>query len=235
MTKDLRKAILYPLLFVCLITLIHFFGEYTGTKLSDWGVYPRQKQGLKGIIGMIFVHGSWKHLFNNAVPLLVLGSAIFYFYRSIALKVIFYSILFTGFLVWLGARPSYHIGASGLVYALAAFLFLSGLLRQHRPLMALSLFVAFLYGGLIWGIFPNEQRISWEGHLFGGISGLFWALYYRTEGPQRKKYSWEIEAEILDSLDGIDVIYEEVKSSEAASRRNESSTISIQYDYKSKK
>lgn len=229
---NLRKAILYPFLFVCTITIIHFYGDYSGVKLSDWGVYPRQKQGLKGIVGMIFIHGSWKHLFNNAVPLIVLGSALFHFYRSIAAKVILYSVLFTGVLVWLGARPSYHIGASGLVYALAAFLFLSGILRKHRPLMAVSLFVAFLYGGLIWGIFPNEQRISWEGHLFGGISGLFWALYYRTEGPQRKKYSWEIEAEILDSLDGIDVIYDEVKNTEETNHSNNSNTFSIKYEYK---
>jgi len=233
MDKKLKMSVLIPGLFILTLFFIHGYAEYTGVKLSHWGVYPRTNKGLYGIFSMPLIHGSWKHLFNNAVPLFVLGSALYYFYKSIANKVIIYSVFFTGVLVWLGARPSYHIGASGLVYALASFLFLSGLIRKHRPLMALSLFVAFLYGGLIWGIFPNEQKISWEGHLFGGVSGLFWALFYKNEGPQRKKYSWEIEADILKSLDGIDVLFEKVEARTQTQKIQEVRT--YKYDYKIKK
>ena len=88
-------------------------------------------------------------------------------------------------LVWLGGRPSFHIGASGLVYALASFLF-SGFVRKHNNLIALSMIVVFLYGGMVWGIFPSKDHISWEGHLFGAVNGLFWSLYYRDEGPNVK-------------------------------------------------
>jgi len=90
--------------------------------------------------------------------------------------------------------------------------------------------VVFLYGGMVWGIFPSQEHISWEGHLFGAINGLFWAVFYKDEGPQRKKYSWELEEDILKSLDGIEVIYEEVPKNES-----ERESIKIQYEYKQKK
>jgi membrane associated rhomboid family serine protease len=127
---------------------------------------------------------------------LVLGSALFYFYRDIAPRILILIWLFTGFWVWVGARESYHIGASGVVYGLAAFILVSGILRRHTGLMAMALVVVFLYGSLIWGIFPEffpNENISWESHLFGLIAGISLAFYYRKEGPQRKKYSWELE------------------------------------------
>ena len=223
MQKDLFKAVKYPFLFVLILVIIHLYSTRFGVKLSHFGVYPREFKGLFGIISSPFIHRDWWHLFNNSVPLLVLGSALFHFYKRLAVRVWIYSIIYTGILVWLGARPSFHIGASGLVYALAAFLFFSGFIRKHRPLMSISMIVVFIYGGMIWGIFPREEHISWEGHLFGAFNGLFWALYYRDEGPQRKKYSWEIEEEILNSLDGIEVVYEEV---------NFEQPFTISYDYK---
>ena len=90
--------------------------------------------------------------------------------------------------------------------------------------------VVFIYGGLVWGLFPREAHISWEGHLFGAFNGLFWALYYKHEGPQRKKYSWEVEEEIINSLDGIEVVYQEVKPKQQAQEM-----VSITYDYVSNK
>jgi membrane associated rhomboid family serine protease len=230
MQKDLFKAVKYPFLFVLILVIIHLYSTRFGVKLSHFGVYPREFKGLFGIISSPFIHGDWGHLFNNSVPLLVLGSALFHFYKRLAVRVWIYSIIYTGILVWLGARPSFHIGASGLVYALAAFLFFSGFIRKHRPLMSISMIVVFIYGGMIWGIFPREEHISWEGHLFGAFNGLFWALYYRDEGPQRKKYSWEIEEEILNSLDGIKVVYEEVTFEQEGDNYEQPFTIS--YDYK---
>ena len=212
MIKDLFKAVRIPLLFVAIITIIHTYSSYYGIRLSHYGIYPRELKGIVGIFTSPFIHGDWKHLFNNSIPLIVLGSALFHFYKRLAPRVWIYSILYTGILVWLGGRPSFHIGASGLVYALASFLFFSGFIRKHKPLMAISMIVVFIYGGMVWGIFPREEHISWEGHLYGAFNGLFWALYYREEGPQRKKYSWEIEEEVLNSLDGIEVVFEEVNA-----------------------
>lgn len=229
MKKELIHAVKFPLFFVCVLACIHLYSTFYHIKLSHWGVYPREVRGIYGIFSSVFIHGSWKHLLNNSLPLLVLGTALFHFYKNLAPKVWLYSILYSGFLLWLGGRPSFHIGASGLVYALASFLFFSGFIRKHRNLMALSMCVVFLYGGMVWGIFPSQEHISWEGHLFGAINGLFWAIFYKDEGPQRKKYSWELEEEILKSLDGIEVIYEEVLKKDAKEE-----SMKIQYEYKRK-
>ena len=210
MKKEVIQTAKFPLIFVITIIFIHLYSVLNDIKLSHWGIYPREIKGLYGILSSILIHGSWKHLFNNSIPLLILGTALFYFYKKLAIKVSIHSIIFTGLLVWLGGRPSFHIGASGLVYSLASFLFFSGFIRKHNNLMALSMIVVFLYGGMVWGIFPSNDHISWEGHLFGAVNGLFWALYYKNEGPQRKKYSWELEEDILKSLEGIEVYYEEV-------------------------
>ena len=228
MIRDIFKALKFPVVFVLILIGVHFYSTKYGVRLSHFGVYPREFKGLFGILSSPFIHGDWKHLFNNSVPLIVLGSALFHFYNRLAIRVWIYSIIFTGILVWLGGRPSFHIGASGLVYALATFLFFSGFIRKHKPLMAISMIVVFIYGGMVWGIFPKDEHISWEGHLFGAINGLFWALYYRDEGPQRKKYSWEIEEEILNNLDGIEVIYEEVTGVD------DEMPFTINYDYTTK-
>ncbi len=230
MTKEFIHTLKYPLLFVIALTSIHLYASLSEIKLSNWGIYPRETNGLYGILCFTFIHGSWQHLFNNAIPLLVLGTALFYFYKKLALRVCFYSILYTGILVWLGGRPSFHIGASGLVYALASFLFFSGFIRKNKHLMALSMTVVFLYGGMVWGIFPVQEHVSWEGHLFGAINGLFWAQYYKDEGPQRKKYSWEIEEEVLKNLDGIEVVYEDISRT-----LKEDKYVDIKYEFKRKK
>ncbi len=186
-------SVTFPLAFVLVLWLVKII-----TLLFDWdiyhyGIYPQDISGLKGIIFSPFIHGSFSHLASNSIPLLVLGSALFYFYREVAPRVVIASILITGIWVWIIARESYHIGASGVVYSLAAFLFVSGILRRHPRLMALSLLVAFLYGGMVWGIFPIKDHISWESHLMGLIAGVILALFYRGYGPQRPVYSWELD------------------------------------------
>ena len=228
MIKDFLNAVKFPLSFVLIIIVLHLYSTHYGIRLSNYGIYPRELKGIIGIVTSPFIHGDWKHLFNNSIPLIILGSALFHFYNRLATKVWIYSIIYTGILVWLGARPSFHIGASGLVYALASFLFFSGFIRKHKPLMAISMIVVFVYGGMVWGIFPREEHISWEGHLFGAFNGLFWALYYKHEGPQRKKYSWEIEEEILSSLDGIEVHYDVINGEVEVETEN---STTITYDY----
>ena len=105
--------------------------------------------------------------------------------------------LLAGFYTWISARHSYHIGASGLVYALFGFIFISGFIRKYIPLIALSFLVAFLYGSLVWGILPWKQGVSWEGHFWGLFVGLILAIFYRKQGPQKKVYQWEEEEEEL--------------------------------------
>ena len=185
---------MFPTLFIALISGVLFFEHWTGISLHFLGVAPREPLGLIGILGMPLVHGDWKHLFNNSIPLLVLGWALIHFYKQVAWKVLAWAWILTGLWVWVGARGgSVHIGASGLVYALASFIFFSGMLRRNKRLIALSLLVVVEYGGMVWGVFPIEPGISWEGHLFGAIAGVVLAFNYKKYGPQREVHLYERE------------------------------------------
>jgi membrane associated rhomboid family serine protease len=202
--KRMIRSVVVPAILVFLMWVVAVIREIGDFSLSFLGIYPQKWYGLAGIITTPFIHGDFSHLIANSVPMMVLGSALFYFYRDIAFRILVMIWLFTGFWVWVGAREAWHIGASGIVYGLTAFIFTSGIIRRHSGLLAMSLIVVFLYGSLIWGIFPEffpEERISWESHLFGLVAGAALAVYYRRLGPQRKKYSWEEEEEQEDDED----------------------------------
>lgn len=188
----------FPSLLVLIMWAVRLIETIGGYDFAFLGIYPLKWQGLIGIITTPFIHSGFSHLAANTVPMIVLGSALFYFYKDIAFRILIMIWLFTGFWVWISAREAYHIGASGIVYGLAAFILVSGILRRHTGLMAIALVVVFLYGSLIWGIFPEffpHENISWESHLFGLIAGISLAIIYRKEGPQRRMYSWELEEE----------------------------------------
>jgi membrane associated rhomboid family serine protease len=188
----------YPILLLILMWTVFFADNQLGLDLYQWGVHPRETDGLKGILFMPLIHSQRdiNHLFNNSLPTFVLLASLIYFYRKLAFRVVFWIWLGTGLLTWLGARESYHIGMSGVIYGLAGFLFVSGAIRKYRPLMGVSLFVTFLYGSLIWGIFPMQTHVSWEGHLFGLCMGILLAFVYRRQGPQSPKFRYEIEKEL---------------------------------------
>lgn len=197
--KAMLKSFFVPGIFLLLMWLVKMAEWMFDFPLTFLGIHPLHWDGLPGILLSPFIHGDWKHLTANSVPILVLGAALYYFYRNMATKILFLILFMTGVWVWLGARESYHIGASGVIYGLSTFLLLSGFIRKETRLMALSLVVAFLYGSFVWGIFPQffpEKNISWEGHLSGMIAGVVLAVFYRNEGPQRKKYSWELEEQL---------------------------------------
>jgi hypothetical protein len=131
--------------------------------------------------------------------------------------------------VWLFGRYSYHIGASGLVYGLASFLFISGLLRRNKSLLSLSFVVALLYGGLVWGILPQLVHLSWESHLFGLVSGMFLAVFYRNEGPANDPLpAWYYEEEESDEIDPSTAT-EQTPSQEETQPDNE---LKVVYHYK---
>ena len=171
------------------------------------GVYPRNYKGLPGAITHVFIHGNLNHILSNTISFLVLGLLLFTGYRKISFKVFFLLYFFTGMLLWVTGRnseeghPVYHIGSSGLIFALFGFLIVSGILRGNKPQMAISALVIFLYGYFIWGIFPLEKQISWDGHLSGLLSGIFIGVLMRKKEPQSKKiyFSEEDESE-LDRL-----------------------------------
>jgi membrane associated rhomboid family serine protease len=167
----------------------------SGYGLGQLGLFPRSVSGMKGLLFAPLLHGDWEHLFSNTLPLLALGWGLFYFYRKVAVFVFLIIYFIPNVLVWAFARPSYHIGASGIVYGLALFLFTGGLLRKNAGLMALSLLIALFYGSLIWGVLPVENGISWEAHLAGGVVGFICALLFKNYLPKTSKEIEEADEE----------------------------------------
>ncbi len=155
------------------------------------GIYPRQFKGLLGIVLSPLIHANISHLYSNTFPLLILGCLLYYFYSNIATKIFVLGVLLSGLLTWLIGRPSFHIGASGLIYVLFSFIFFKGIIAKHYRLIALSLLVVFLYGSMIWYTIPIETGISWEGHLSGFVIGVVLALYYNKTIEKPKTYDWE--------------------------------------------
>ncbi len=185
--------------------LLQFLGFIDG---CSGAIMPLHPDGLKGIFFSPFLHGNVEHIFGNSVPVFVLIFLLFQFYPSIASKVFFLGWFSALFLVWL--LPPINIftgeydfvciiGASGIVYVLAFFIFFSGLFRWNMKLLTVSLLVALYYGSLIWGILPEElftqleepSRISWQSHLSGAVVGVMMAFAFRKSGEKENRFIWQ--------------------------------------------
>lgn len=181
--RRLTTALIPPVLVVIALWIAFFVDRYFDLDLYRFGVLPRHKDGLLGILISPFVHGDLDHLVANSAPILVLGWLLVYFYPKAAWRVVLACWALGGLWVWSTARENYHIGASGVIYGLAAFLFFSGLIRRRIALMGVSLIIVFLYGSWVWGVLPIEPEKSWESHLFGAVAGALMAWFYRTTPP----------------------------------------------------
>lgn len=199
--RILRHSLLFAAFFVALFWLIEIIEQIFGLDFYLAGIYPRHLKGLPGILASPFIHSGFEHLVSNSVPFFILLFALIYYYRHVSYRIFFQIFLISGICVWLGGRESWHIGASGVVYGLAAFHFTSGVIRNDLRLLTISAVVVFLYGGMVWGILPIKPGISWESHLWGGVSGVVLAVYYRKYTIKRKKFDWEDEPDTEDSGD----------------------------------
>lgn len=197
--KIFKYSLLLPLIFVGILWLVKLTENLLNLDFTTFGILPLHPEGLPGIIFSPFIHGSYEHLMSNSIPFLILTFALLYFYRRLAYRIFFLIYILSGICVWLGGRESWHIGASGIVYGLASFLFFSGVFRKDANLLTIGIIVVFLYGSMFWGILPIKPEISWESHLWGSASGLMLAFYYRHQGPVRPTASWENETEEEDS------------------------------------
>jgi len=197
--QQIFRSALWPIIFVAMMWVVKLLEIALNNSLSEYGMAPRSLQGLYGIFTYPFLHKDLGHLTSNSLPLLFLGTALFYYYRDVSRTVFFQLFIISGlWLLILGKQGSIHIGASGLVYGLTAFHITAGLIKRNKHLLAFALLVMFLYGSMVWGVFPDffpKRNISWEGHLTGMAAGILLAWFHRDKGPQRDRYDWEDEEE----------------------------------------
>ena len=207
--KKLRRSIIFSVGFISLLWFVRFYEMGTDSDLSFLGILPRTLKGSVGIITSPLIHGNFTHLLSNTFPLMLLTAGVVYFYDKIAIQILTIIYLLTGIWVWIVAREAYHIGASGLVYGLVTFLFFSGVFRKDASSVALSLIVVFLYGGMIYGLFPTNTGVSYESHIVGAITGIIIAFYYRKVPilPTRV-YEWMKEENDNEHDDPIDQTYD---------------------------
>jgi len=185
MNKTKVFAVFLPsLIFTGIIWLTYFADIYFHLNLWRFGLYPGKWSGLSGILTMPFIHGGLGHIINNTAPLIILTTFLFQFYNKFFFRVFIYIWLTSGLWTWVFARPSFHIGASGIIYGLAAFIFFAGIIIKEKRHIAISFLVVFLYGGIIWGMFPIDLQQSWEGHLTGFLAGTILAYFYKKELKQ---------------------------------------------------
>ena len=216
MKRDVQRIVLaaiIPLFLLFILYILKFLETGMDWDFTKLGVYPMEKRGVFGIFAHPLVHSSFKHLFANTIPFFFLSWCLFYFYRDIAPYIFFTIWIGCGVSTFLIGKPGWHIGASGIIYGLAFFLFFSGLLRKHVPLIAISLLITFLYGGLVWNMFPQfaKETTSWEGHLSGAITGTLCSIAFMKYGPQRPEPF--ADEEDIDEED-IDEEEEEASSEE---------------------
>lgn len=184
-------SLLFPALFVAAFWIVEIIEKTSGLNFVKFGIFPLHFSGLKGVIFSPFIHSDFNHLISNSLPFFILLFMLVYFYRRISYQIFFLLYFLSGICVWLAGREAWHIGASGVVYAMAAFHFVSGIIRNDLRLLTLSIVVVFLYGGLVWGLFPIDPDVSWEGHLSGAVSGVVLAFHYRKYIIRREKFDWE--------------------------------------------
>ncbi|TWO31651.1 rhomboid family intramembrane serine protease [Seonamhaeicola sediminis] len=228
-------VIAYPVFLVLIIWSVLSFEVRFNVNFNEYGIYPLTLKGLRGVFLSPFIHSGIEHLYHNTLPLLVLTMALFYFYRHIAWKVILWGIVVSGFLTWCIGRPSYHIGASGLIYVLVSFTFFKGVLAKHYRLIALSLLVVFLYGSMVWYVMPIKDGVSWEGHLSGLITGLTFAFLFKRQIAKPKKFEWEQEYYKEEDDPFLKHFDENGNFIENIELKEEKNDIKINYTYKKKK
>ena len=204
MKKNLSHIInimFIPILFVFAIWFVKGFEYINETDFRQFGIKAWDFNKITGIFTFPFLHADLNHLVNNSYPILILGGIISQVYNTISNKVFLYSFLLSGIILFIIGNPNVKvIGASGVVYALASFVLISGFIKKQPRLSILSFFVIFMYGSFFWGMLPMPNQVSWEGHLAGFIAGIIIAFLFKEKGPQPKKYLYEIEEDMEELI-----------------------------------
>ena len=176
MKLEIQKILLafaLPLLLLFILYTLRTMESVMNWDFITWGIYPKETKGIMGILTSPLIHADWGNIYLRTLFLFFFSLwCLLYFYRDLGIGILFFIWIVSGILTFIIGKPGWHIGASSIIYSLAFFLFFSGILRKHVPLVALSLLVTFLYGSLVWNMFPQfaSSTTSWGGTL-GGRSG----------------------------------------------------------------
>ena len=191
--SSFRLALKATLVLIAILWVVFIVDAAFGLRLARFGLRPGSVPGLIGLVTAPLLHGSVPHLLSNTIPLLVSLTATLYLYPASAVRVIPLIWLGSGAIAWfIGQTPSLHVGASGLIYGLLAYVFVGGILRRDLRSVSVSLMVGFLYGSMVWGVLPVRAGMSWEMHLAGAVSGLLLAFVYRRwDRVPVVRYEWE--------------------------------------------
>ena len=199
-----RLALRLSLAFAALLWAIQLLNLALDLDAAPFGVAPRTLAGLAGLVFAPLVHGGFEHLLANTLPIVILGTAMLHLYPRSSPIVLPAIWIGPGLAVWLFASGGVHLGASGLVYGMVAYVFTAGLIRRDRRAIAASMVVAFLYGASVWGVLPIQRGHSWETHLAAALIGLALAFVLRhRDVPPAVRYDWEDQPGIVD-LEPVD-------------------------------
>jgi membrane associated rhomboid family serine protease len=175
----MRQSFINAVMIVASFWAVFLISKLIDVDFNHFGITPRHSEGIKGILFAPFLHANFAHLLSNTIPMLILTTVLFWMYPKIAFRVLILSTLMGGSLVWIFARTAFHIGASGVIFALVGFLIASGIFRRKIKALLIAIVIFFLYGGIIWGVLPSQPGVSWESHLFGFISGVALAYIFK--------------------------------------------------------
>ncbi len=190
--RNFSLALQISLVFIGILWGIFIVDNVFGLQLGRFGLRPHSIPGLVGVITAPLLHGNFPHILSNSVPLLISLTATLYLYPSSAMRVVPAIWMGAGLLAWFIGRSSLHYGASGLIYGLLAYVFVSGILRHDMRSVSVSLLVGFLYGSMVWGVLPTRPHVSWEMHLSGAVLGVLLAFIFRNwDRPPLVRYEWE--------------------------------------------
>ena len=202
----LKNSLLISLLIVSVLVLIHLIPFD-----RCYGLEPRDIEKFYGIFLSPFLHSDWNHLWSNIGPLFLFLAGLFYYLPDKFFKILITSTIVTNIIVWGFARDGCHIGSSGVVYFLFAFLMMLSIIKKNRTLGAFSLIIVFLYGSMVWGVFPLKERVSWESHAIGAVVGIVYGFIFRKSQIRTQQVD-EISDEQEDIQNETEIKQEEVEN-----------------------
>lgn len=192
-------ALKMSLVFIGILWAIFIIDTVFGLRLGRFGLRPGSTAGLIGVFTAPLLHANFQHILSNTLPMFISLTATLYLYPNASLRVVPMIWVGSGVIAWLIGRPSLHFGASGLIYGLLAFVFMSGILRRDMRSISVSLLVGFLYGSMVWGVLPTRPQMSWEMHLAGAVIGLLLAFVYSDwDRVPLLRYDWEDDDRVPD-------------------------------------